>query len=247
MLGANWDITDERMRELQLQQAIDELTQFAYRASHDLKSPITSTLGLLSLIREDLLDGDIEQAQHCLSEAESSLARLCVLIEDVINLSRADVAPTAFEMVDLQEICSDIIKVEKQVRHGIDVTCEFASDAQCIVSSKIRIQQIMTNLITNAFKFSDSSKPSSYVHIRTFSMKGGCKITISDNGLGIPVGHHDEVFEMFTRVHPGAASGSGLGLAIVKKHIDHLNGSIGLESSSDGTTFSLFIPDRSNS
>ena len=122
------------------------------------------------------------------------------------------------------------------IRCTTDIKSEFKSE-------KVRIVQILENLLSNSDKYKDNAKKETpFVNVTLTEMQDGYQLVVEDNGLGIPANRHDEVFHMFKRFHPAVSSGSGLGLAIVKKHVSFLKGQIDMKSSALGTVFTITLP-----
>jgi signal transduction histidine kinase len=106
-------------------------------------------------------------------------------------------------------------------------------------NEKVRIVQILENLVSNAIKYSYQNHEQSFVKISVVEETNSYVIQVGDNGLGIPKSRQGEVFQMFKRFHPNVSFGSGLGMAIVKKHVDYMGGTIEMKSSGTGTIFTI--------
>jgi signal transduction histidine kinase len=228
-----------------LVRANEELAQFAYRASHDLKAPLTSTKGLSRFIVQDIDGGYLKEAKVNASLIATQMEKLEELVISILSLTKADESEENQQEIDFNTIIEDI----KQRVNGLIASnkCELICDLdvnQSFVSQKARITQILENLISNAIKYSDEQKDNSFakVKISEHSQTNTIRITVEDNGLGIPKDRQKEVFQMFRRFHPKVSFGSGLGMAIVKKHIDMLGGKIRFDSSPEGTSFNVDLP-----
>ena len=217
-----------------------ELSQFAYRTSHDLKAPLITVRCLAEAIIEDIADNnpaDILKNAHSISKCVKSLENL---VNDILNLTRVDVKVTDVEKLDLNEIVNEIKLRLESIYLDNDVVIRTNIDPSVsIVASRTRVAQSIENLVSNSIKYSDQCKESRYVEISNCAGDSYNSVTVSDNGLGIPAEFQDRVFGMFERFHPTVSAGSGLGMYILKKNIDHMNSEISYESSSAGTDFKI--------
>lgn len=231
-------------RTQSLTRANEELAQFAYRASHDLKAPLTSSKLLTQFIIEDIESGNINSAIDDANKIYGQMEKLEKLVVGILSLTEADAIDDTKMSIDLASVIDDIRLrlLEPQnlangfIRCTTDITSEFTSE-------KVRIVQILENLISNSEKYKDEAKPEApFVNITLKETDLDYQLVVEDNGLGIPASRHDEVFQMFKRFHPEVSSGSGLGLAIVKKHVSFLKGQIDMQSSALGTVFTITLP-----
>ncbi|OCQ22657.1 hypothetical protein A7985_01450 [Pseudoalteromonas luteoviolacea] len=226
-----------------IEKANEELSQFSYRTSHDLKSPLTASKKLTEYILLDIENGDLEEAKNSVKRVQSQVTKLESLVDDVLSLTKIDLNTENEIEFDLKELIDDI--VDKRKTFFEDDCCTFSVsvdlDDPKIRGHKIRYQQIIENLVSNGFKYKDEKKENPYVKLRAVSVGDRLSITVEDNGVGIPDKHHSEIYQMFKRFHPSLASGSGLGLAIVKKHVERMQGSIHFSSSQQGSTFQVDI------
>lgn len=226
-----------------LLRANDELAQFAYRASHDLKAPLTSTKGLSRFIVQDIDNGHLDEAKRNAGFIETQMEKLEELVIGILSLTQAGDEDESNQVVDfasiIEEISTRLTPLMETHRCELHTQINLTNP---ISTQKVRLTQILENLLSNAIKYSDSKKASSYVNITIKEDYKFVVIGIEDNGLGIPKERQSEVFQMFKRFHPKVSFGSGLGMAIVKKHVDALNGKIQFKSSTEGTQFTIRLP-----
>ncbi|MEO0574954.1 MAG: PAS domain S-box protein [Pseudomonadota bacterium] len=244
------DITERKIAEADLTQKNkdlnrlnSELTQFAYSASHDLKAPLSSIEGLLTCIEVDLEDHDLDAVRQNTAHAKKMTERLKTLIEDILGLARAEHLDEDHCSVCVTSVVDDALKhVQPEAMKGnVELTSNVEPDLH-IQTQPTRIRQVVENLIQNSVKYSDNSKPSSFVRVDATLTNSAMTLKIQDNGIGIPTHEHDNVFKLFKRYDNHELSGSGLGLALVKQHIDQLDGNIEFESNRHGTLFTIRIP-----
>jgi len=226
-----------------LQQANEELAQFSYRTSHDLKAPLSSSKVLAQFISMDIDEGNLSEAKENANKISKQMEKLESLVVDILLLAQADLDSTPPLPIDFDEMLVDITErlslLRKDNPCSIDINISLSKS---IISEKIRFSQVIENLTSNALKYYDKNKASPYVKLDISNNEETIFMTISDNGIGIPKEYQNEVFTMFKRFHPNRSNGTGLGMTIAKKHIDYLGGTIAFESSKQGTTFKIMIP-----
>ena len=230
-------------KTISLKKANEELTQFAYRTSHDLKAPLSSSKVLAQFISMDIDDGNLSEAKENANKISKQMEKLETLVVDILLLAQADLDSNEALPIDFDQLIIDIQErlswLRKDNPCSIDINISLS---RLITSEKIRFSQIIENLLSNALKYYDTNKVTPNVKLDIYNNEDTILIDISDNGIGIPEEYQSEVFTMFKRFHPDRSNGSGLGMTIVKKHIDYLGGTITFESSKQGTIFKIIIP-----
>ncbi len=222
----------------------EELSQFSYRTSHDLRAPLITVRGLADAICEDIGDRDYREAEKNAHNIAGHVRKLEKLVIDILSLAKADLEITAKEAVCVNTVVAEIKTRLDTIYIESDVVIETDIDEELIFYiSKVRLTQILENLISNAIKYSDKCKSRKYVKISTMRKRQANFCVVEDNGMGIPEEFRNRVFNMFERFHPNVSYGSGLGLYIIKKHIDNMGGKISFTSSEEGTRFVLEFPD----
>jgi signal transduction histidine kinase len=217
-----------------------ELDRFVYSASHDLRSPLSSLLGLIHVARED----DQWDKQEYLNLMEKSVKRLDTFISDIIDFSRNARLEVVPEKIDFDSLIAEILedlqyvdnfeKIEKRVE---------VKTLQSFYADKKRLRIILTNLIANAIKHHiPESREKPFVDILIKQDGNEVKITISDNGPGIKAIYLKDIFKMFFRA-TNRSAGSGLGLYIVQETVNKLAGEVSVQSQEgEGTHFVVKIP-----
>lgn len=230
-------------RTKDLSEANDELEEFSYRTSHDLRSPIISSIKLLSIAEASIDEGDSDTAKKSLSLTQSSLKKLDSLIEDLLRLTETKNIEEQDQAIDITSIIDEALE-KMAFMDGfelLDVQKELHFSEQ-FVAKKTRLNLIVENLISNAIKYHDIKKDSPYVKISTRKVENRFVLEIKDNGLGIPADQEKQLFLMFKRFHPRVSFGSGLGLYMMKKSADILKGEISFYRHDQGSIFRLTIP-----
>lgn len=240
--GIQTDITERKKTERELLQTNQELDTFFYKASHDLKGPLASIMGIVNLAR---LENSTSETPRYLDMIESSTKRLDTTLLDLIELARTRKGVSKMNRVNLSILVDEVLYSLKHMAgfEVVSMTNEVDKKFE-VYSDQLLLQSILQNLVHNAINYRSSLEPS--VRIRASRQSQAVEIAVSDNGKGIPEEIKNKVFEMFYRGHPDS-SGSGLGLFIVKNAVDKLNGQISFDSKVDqGTTFTVKLPDLQN-
>lgn len=228
-----------------LEHANSELEEFAYRTSHDLRSPLISSLGLIKLIEKMVLDDEPDKARKSLSMLEGSLERLKTLIDDILELTRTKNEEEAIGNANLKQIVSGSLESIEHIENFKRVKFEQDLGVKNIDNVlENRLVLIVDNLISNAYKYQDLSKERSTITVRSYMDHNTIVIEVEDNGLGIPEDSRDTLFQMFKRYHSRTSFGSGLGLYMIKKSADILGADIEYIAKDDGSIFRLRLNER---
>ena len=224
----------------ELEKVNAELDQFVYSASHNLRAPLLSMKGLLSLISLD--DTALEDRNRFMSEVYKSIERLDATIHDIIEYSKNARLAITPEEVDLMTIIHSTIddlkffdREKVHIHVDTNIGAAFFSDAR-------RIRSVVHNLMSNSVKYADPHKTDRFLTVKVETTPLDCTMTFIDNGIGIAAENQDRVFDMFYR-GTSQRNGSGLGLYIVKEMVHKLGGRVMLSSELNiGTTISIAIP-----
>lgn len=234
------DITQTKENLIELQKVNFELDSFVYHASHDLRSPLRSILGLIDL-------HDMEESEkfkkECIEKIRSSVIRLDDLVVELLSISRNDrVNDPHTPIILMQELNSSISSYyNASDTSRLEITAQVLQPVP-FISDATRLRIILNNLISNAIKYRSFSKPMSTIHIDIDTNQERAVIKVIDNGEGIEESKLPHIFDMFYRATE-RSEGSGLGLYIVKKVADKLGATIEVDSFElEGTTFTVTIP-----
>jgi PAS domain S-box-containing protein len=232
------------LQNIQLKKTNSELDSFVYSASHELRAPLASVLGLINLI---LTEENKPGLVASLTMMEKSVRRLDDFIKDIIEYSRNKHLKVNVETINFTNLIESSIESfwylenmnKIKVKINVDDKIDFASD-------KKRISILLNNFISNAIKYHDVSKRTPTIWISIKTSKKEAIIAIKDNGLGMAEEQLDKIFDMFYRISY-QIMGSGIGLFIVKEVLGKLNGTIEVKSAlGEGSTFTLKIPNGSD-
>ncbi len=217
-----------------------ELDSFVYRVSHDLRAPLTSILGLINLMK---LEKDRDKLQEYITLQEKSITKLDQFIRDIINLSRNSRFGVTVSKIDFGKLVNDIFEDQiyapfaKKVKPILEI-----EEGLSFYSDKQRLNVILSNLISNSFKYANPYRDDPYVKVKIRTEGGEGIIEVSDNGIGISDLHIPKIFGMFFRA-THKLSGTGLGLYIVKETVEKLEGTVSVKSEKqEGSTFTVTIP-----
>jgi len=234
------DITERKHTEQKLLKANNELDHFIYKTSHDLRAPLLSAIGLVELADKD---PDRDKYDY-LKMIKKSLLKLDDFIEDINSFYRNEKLAIKKERINLDEIVKEEISRLKgvdEISRGIKIDYNITRVSE-FYSDEIRLKTVITNVLSNAIKYSDAAKSSSYINMDIQITPDTCIIQVEDNGIGIREEYLDNIFDIFYRADENA-KGSGLGLYIVKDTVDKLNGQIEVRSEyGKGTAFTISIP-----
>lgn len=217
-----------------------ELDNFVYSVSHDLRTPLLAVKGLVNLI--DLYQGDIDENEYFFKLIGSSIDRMDNTIIEILDYSRNARLQVHPELVELEKIIMDAYEdVRFYSQHPVKLEL-FFQDGIKFESDRNRINTVIKNLIGNAVKYADESKPHSYVKVNVLRQQLDLIVEISDNGIGIQACNLEKVFEMFFRASE-KTTGTGLGLYISREIMVKLNGNIRLDSQvGQGTLATISLP-----
>lgn len=238
-------LLEQRTTVEALEARTEDLERFAYRLSHDLRGPLVTAGRLTEIIEEDLGAGDVEEARENLARVQGETQRLGRVVEGLLGLVEAQLAPQESSPLDLDAITGQVLDVARPADPSVQIDASFEVEGPVRLPD-YRIRQILMNLVGNAVKY---RRPGLAARIGVeWSTRGSggdrwLTLRVRDNGLGIPAEALGRLTEPFTRFHPGHAEGSGLGLAIVRQHVGALGGALRIESETgQGSMFEVELP-----
>lgn len=217
-----------------------ELDRFVYSASHDLRSPISSVRGLISLTK---LTQNPDEVKQYINLMDKQLINLNKFIDDIVLYSRNSRVAVKIETIRIKELVSEVL-TSLQFYPGVEVIDISVNipDALTITSDRTRVQIVFANIISNAIKYSNPAQEKAYIKIYASETNTGLTISVEDNGKGIDSQYLSNIFDMFFQANE-KSEGSGLGLYIVKETLEKIHGEIHVESAlGQGTTFVVTLP-----
>ena len=250
LIGTLQDITDIRETQADLEKAKEDAeaanrakSEFLAAMSHEIRTPLNGVLGMLTLLSDTSLT---DEQQRLLKTAYRSGNNLLTLISDILDISKIEAGQVEQEFVDFDPLAVaqeavelvEALAIKKSIATVIDVEAE----VRPVRSDQAQIRQILTNLVSNAAKFTQHGS----IIIRIKQAEDRLKYEVEDTGIGVAKEDQSLLFEKFRQVDPSKRrkfGGTGLGLSICKELVEHLGGEIGVRSEADiGSTFWFEIP-----
>jgi PAS domain S-box-containing protein len=234
--GVIFDISEQHSQLMELNRVNTELDNFTYHASHDLRAPLATILGLVNLARLEP-----ESVNTSLKMIEERVKHLDVLLKDLTSVSynnKSEIESYEFNFKDeVDFIISENVMANRSVAVNVDIDQDHP-----YFTDPIRFRTILRNLISNAFTY---KRPDSDIHVIDLKVRvepTHVAVQLKDNGQGIDWSLKDRVWDMFFRATT-RSTGTGLGLYIVRSMVEKLKGNISFESTANnGTTFLLAVP-----
>jgi PAS domain S-box-containing protein len=218
--------------------------QFISMASHELKTPVTSLKGFLSLLQRHVIPATDETAQHYFARINAQVNRLIKLINDLLDLSKMQSGQLAYreERFALDALVQEIVESVQETTQTHRLLLDGSTGAE-IYGDRDRIGQVVINLLNNAIKYSPHAET---VLVRLASDQHQIEVSVQDFGIGIAKEHQSRVFERFYQVNDHTSqtySGLGIGLYISCEIVKRHGGQLWVESTlSEGSTFHVTLP-----
>lgn len=245
----NHELMEKKKIEQSLQEALFYRDEFLSIASHELKTPLTSLMLQSQLFRRSIQRKDPDayspaRVDRLTGEVERQVGRLTRLVDDMLDISRIRTGKLSFtkERINIMELVTDVVERMRPqfVQSGKELPRLFFEDVGESECDKMRIEQVLTNLLSNAFRYGKGLP----IDVRARKFGQMIEISISDRGIGISEEDQSRIFSRFQRAVPASeVSGLGLGLYITKQIIEGHGGTIEVESRPEkGSTFRFYLP-----
>ncbi len=234
------DLAFEKSEKERLLKINEDLDQFVYKVSHDLRAPLASSIGLVSLAKNE---GDIGKIHEYLDLQNKNLQGLQDFIGSILEYSRNSRNEVAREEIDFQAILDKFLEQNSYSESAAPIDFDInVLQTDVFYSDRIRLEIILNNLISNAIKYSDPNKKNKKIGITINSDTDFAEIKITDNGIGIEEEYLEKIFKPFIRA-TNYNNGSGIGLALVKEAVTKIAGYIRVESEHRKyTSFIIHVP-----
>ncbi|MBI2252881.1 MAG: PAS domain S-box protein [Armatimonadetes bacterium] len=249
MWGIVKDISERQKVEKEIKDASNklellnnELKQFAYNTSHDLKEPLRSIIGYLQLLENRYKDKLDSKANEYISYAVAGAKRMNAFIDDLLIYSRIAMEIKPFALVDCEKILLNVLDNLKMHIKENNALITY-DNLPLVMGYDAQLMQLFQNLISNSIKFKSAAE-SPKIHIEAKLKNSEYLFLVQDNGIGIDMEYKDSIFIPFNRLHSeDEYTGTGLGLAICKKIVERHGGKIWVESEKNkGSIFYFTIP-----
>ncbi|MGI8510038.1 MAG: sensor histidine kinase [Gemmatimonadaceae bacterium] len=203
-----------------------ELDQFAYVASHDLKAPLRGIANLSEWVEEDLGDNVPEDVRKKMDLIRGRVHRLEALIDGILQYSRAGRVRASVETVDTAALLQEVVEL---LAPPPEVTVTIGPNMPTLLSERTPLQQVFLNLISNAIKY--NRRPGATIDVTVRDAGQFYAFSIADNGAGIAPEYHDRIFGIFQTLESrDKVEGTGIGLSVVKKMVELRGGTITVDS-----------------
>lgn len=259
-IGSSTDITDmvkaretlagrreelERLvdeRTASLREAVEQMEEFSYSISHDLRSPLRAMQGYAQALLDDHAERLDDQGREHLRRIIAASTRMDRLTQDVLTYSRVARAESPPRRISTERLVADCIQQYVEPR-GTGAEIVVDHPLLDVLGHEPLLMQALSNLLGNAVKFVPKGERAR-VRVRTERHGDAVRLWIEDKGIGISPDHQKRIWGMFERVHPKSGyEGTGIGLAIVRKAVERMGGGVGLLSDGrDGSRFWIELP-----
>ncbi|HUR60489.1 MAG TPA: PAS domain S-box protein, partial [Opitutaceae bacterium] len=216
-------------RTLSLRKAIEQMEEFSYSVSHDLRSPVRAMRGYAEAVLQDYSAKLDDQGRDLLGRIQRGGARMDRLIQDLLTYTRLARREIKADVVSLDRLVREVIQHYPEMGPEV-ATVEINGRLPDVLAHEPSLTQVISNLLSNAVKF---VPPGKRPHVRVGAERSAetVRLWFEDNGIGIQPEYQDRLFRMFERIHQDKAyEGTGIGLAIVRKAIERMNGTAGVIS-----------------
>lgn len=220
------------------------LGSFGRDLAHELRNRLHTAEAALHLLHQDGVDGATRE--KVLQTLRRTLDRIKGVADDVHALAIAQGSEETAQgrRLSLRELVEETVAELRGIAGEKGVRIESQETVPDVQVDATRVELALINLIGNAVKYCDPAKEDRWVKVAVQRDDRYWRISVSDNGVGIPAEMHERVFDQFVRAHPQVADGTGLGLAIAREAVEQMGGAIGLESQPGaGTTFWFTVLD----
>lgn len=233
------EILEQRVRERtieledtnrQLAVANQDLEEFAYSISHDLREPLRAISGFSSILLRNQGKPSEANRQDYLRRIITSTQQADRLIEDLLAYSRLSRTEIPLQIINLSLLIPEILNQLQPELQQRQAQVRIAEPLAEVMGNRTILIQVLTNLLTNAIKFvSPGVKPQ--VQIWSERKENRIRLWVEDNGIGIAQEYQQQIFQVFNRLHSNEVyPGIGIGLAIVRKGVERMQGNVGVES-----------------
>lgn len=238
------DVTARMRAHDALERSNLDLQQFAYVASHDLKTPLRSIGGFVQILERNYGDRLDEKALALIHRTSDAVRRLEHLTEDLLSYARVNSETRPFAPVDCGEVIAEVIHLLNAAIEETGATVT-AGALPVVMGDRTQLVQLFLNLVGNGIKYCRDRAP--VVHVSAKKGNQEWVFSLTDNGIGIEAKHHDKIFEIFKRLHTQKEyAGTGIGLAVCRRVVERHGGKIGITSvPGEGSTFTFTLNETS--
>jgi PAS domain S-box-containing protein len=230
---------EERVRQKtkQLEESREDWETFAYSISHDLRAHLRSILTFTNILGEKLRGRIENEEQNYFDRIIRAADRIRVMVDGVLAFTKMAQVELELHEVNVESVVSEIMQSSPDLEAGA-ARVEVRAPLGCVLANRAGLQQCLSNILSNAVKYTKPGTTPEIV-VRSESREDQLRIWVEDNGIGIPEGARENLFQMFQRMSNARSyEGTGLGLAIVRRAVERMGGSTGFESTQgEGSRF----------
>jgi len=232
---------DQLVNELRTKN--EELQNFTYTVSHDLKAPLITISGFLGYLEEDAQKGDLDKVRKDSLRINEAVAKMQRLLSELLELSRIGRLMNLPQNVPFGDIVQEALRLVEGRLEANQVKVQVEAGLPNVNGDRVRLVEVVQNLVDNAAKFmGDQKNPT--IEIGTITENDETVFLVRDNGIGIEPEQHERIFGLFNKLDTHS-DGTGIGLTLVKRIVDVHGGKIWLESGvGKGTTFFFTLDDK---
>ncbi len=237
------DVTDTLNYQKQIEEQNQDLNDFSYMISHDLKAPIFTIKGMATALAEDYKDTLGEDGSQLINYILQGASRLEHLVASVLEYSAVSTGTSSEQDIPLALTLNNVMDDFRELINETNAQIILPEDLPIVRGNDVRLYQVFSNLFGNALKYrSPERTPEIRVVVKPHNSQF-IIVSVIDNGSGIPKERLEDVLRPFHRAHGSEIEGSGIGLACVKKIVERLGGTINVQSEvGSGSNFSVKLP-----
>lgn len=237
------------LSDITLLEELSEMkTEFVSIVSHELRTPLTSIMGFAQTLRGDLATLEEHERSEFLGIIEQESNRLLVMINDLLDMSRMEAGrplPINYALVNIKQLAEHVVRFQSVTTTLHNFAFEFPENAPAVQADPDKVEQILTNLVSNAIKYSPKGGE---VALGAYSEDDYCTIYVRDRGIGMTAEEVSRLFQPYQRIDRDAIKGirgTGLGLYLVRALVEAHRGRVWVESEpGKGSSFYLSLPLR---
>jgi PAS domain S-box-containing protein len=229
-------------RTRRLREAIEQMEEFSYSVSHDLRAPVRAMQGYAKAVLEDYGERLDAPGREYLDRIVRGSVRMDRLIQDILTYSRLSRREIRLQPVSLDKLVHEIVQQYPEMRSS-HARITIHSPLPDVLAHEPSLSQVISNLLANSIKFVEPGITPE-IDVRAEQIVNDVRFSVSDNGIGIKPEYQHRLFGMFERIHPEKNfEGTGIGLAIVRKAVERMDGKVGVESDGiHGSKFWIQLP-----